>query len=122
MFITDWRKGDPRFNDPNNPLYNLRADKRSDWRDSVSFGQFKDFLAYVREERDKKNGVAATKKLQRLTKELAQDQTDVEILEKLLKVYCLKQSIERESVVSAFFLCNIWLCHIQKFHLLVTQI
>ena len=95
MFITDWRKGDPRFNDPNNPLYNLRADKRSDWRDSVSFGQFKDFLAYVREERDKKNGVAATKKLQRLTKELAQDQTDVEILEKLLKVYCIKQSIDQ---------------------------
>ncbi|XP_052779553.1 uncharacterized protein LOC128216891 isoform X2 [Mya arenaria] len=43
-----WRKGDPRFNDPNNPLYAPHLSKDDDWRDLLTIDMFRDFFNYVR--------------------------------------------------------------------------
>ncbi|XP_052082387.1 uncharacterized protein LOC127720014 [Mytilus californianus] len=45
-FIESWSKGDPRFNDKKNPLYNKIADPESDWRSSLSVEDFRDFVYY----------------------------------------------------------------------------
>ncbi|KAK3102240.1 hypothetical protein FSP39_009846 [Pinctada imbricata] len=47
-YITCWKLGDPRFNDPKNPLYNLSAAKRSDWREDLKFEDFRDFLHFAK--------------------------------------------------------------------------
>lgn len=45
-FIESWTKGDPRFNDKKNPLYNKLAQPDSDWRTDLSVEDFKDFVYY----------------------------------------------------------------------------
>ena len=47
-FVKGWTSGDPRFNDPSNPLYNKKACRKSDWRDNLEYPKFLDFLNYVR--------------------------------------------------------------------------
>ena len=45
-FIESWTKGDPRFNDKKNPLYNKIANPETDWRTNLSVEDFKDFVYY----------------------------------------------------------------------------
>ncbi|XP_062574312.1 uncharacterized protein LOC134236151 [Saccostrea cucullata] len=47
-FIDYWTLGDPRFNDKNNPLYDLSANEFSDWRDTLSIEKFRDFVHYAK--------------------------------------------------------------------------
>ena len=47
QWIRGWYYGDPRFVDEANPLYNLGGDRRSDWRSTLDFLQFKAFQEYV---------------------------------------------------------------------------
>jgi hypothetical protein len=46
-FIDSWTKGDPRFNDKKNPLYNKIANADSDWRSSLTVEDFRDFVFYA---------------------------------------------------------------------------
>ncbi|KAK3612008.1 hypothetical protein CHS0354_021683 [Potamilus streckersoni] len=47
-FLDFWQLGDPRFNDTENPLYDLKANRLSDWRDDVSVEQFRAFFQYAK--------------------------------------------------------------------------
>lgn len=47
-FVSYWRLGDPRFNDEKNPLYAPFMDELSDWRDSLTGDNFRDFLHYAK--------------------------------------------------------------------------
>lgn len=47
-FIEYWRLGDPRFNDSKNPLYNPSQVSDSDWRESLTVEDFRDFLHYAK--------------------------------------------------------------------------
>ncbi|XP_060078473.1 uncharacterized protein LOC132557961 [Ylistrum balloti] len=47
-FLDYWKLGDPRFNDPDNPLYNKKADRDSDWRDRLSPEDFRDFVHFAK--------------------------------------------------------------------------
>ncbi|XP_021360403.1 uncharacterized protein LOC110454914 [Mizuhopecten yessoensis] len=47
-FLDYWKLGDPRFNDPDNPLYNKKADRDSDWRDRLSPEDFRDFTHFAK--------------------------------------------------------------------------
>lgn len=46
-FIDSWTKGDPRFNDKKNPLYNKIANADIDWRSSLTVEDFRDFVFYA---------------------------------------------------------------------------
>ncbi len=48
MHLVGWNHGDPRFCDPRNPLYNLKASKRSDWSDNVDITKLRQFYDYVK--------------------------------------------------------------------------
>ncbi|XP_069109360.1 uncharacterized protein [Argopecten irradians] len=48
QFLDYWKLGDPRFNDPDNPLYNKKADRESDWRDRLSPEDFRDFIHFAK--------------------------------------------------------------------------
>ena len=41
-----WTKGDPRFCEPGNPLYDLTADNMSDWREGLTLEKFQEFYAW----------------------------------------------------------------------------
>lgn len=43
-----WKLGDPRFNDPCNPLFAPHVDPKSDWRDSLTAESFREFLFYAK--------------------------------------------------------------------------
>lgn len=45
--MTGWVFGDPRFVDPENPLYDTQADRRSDWRENLTFHMYRKFYKYV---------------------------------------------------------------------------
>ena len=47
-FINYWTLGDPRFNDEENPLYAPYLSESSDWRETLSADQFRDFLHYAK--------------------------------------------------------------------------
>ncbi|KAL3852476.1 hypothetical protein ACJMK2_016109 [Sinanodonta woodiana] len=47
-FLDVWQLGDPRFNDIDNPLYDPKANRLTDWRDNLSVEQFRDFLQYAK--------------------------------------------------------------------------
>lgn len=47
-FINYWTLGDPRFNDEENPLYAPYLNESSDWRETLSADQFRDFLHYAK--------------------------------------------------------------------------
>ncbi|XP_033746231.1 uncharacterized protein LOC117331562 [Pecten maximus] len=47
-FLDYWKLGDPRFNDPDNPLYNKKVERDSDWRDRLSPEDFRDFVHFAK--------------------------------------------------------------------------
>ncbi|XP_041348944.1 uncharacterized protein LOC121368327 [Gigantopelta aegis] len=47
-FLEFWSRGDPRFNDRCNPLYNPVAFSDTDWRDDCEIEDYQEFFCYVR--------------------------------------------------------------------------
>lgn len=47
-FVSYWKLGDPRFNDEKNPLYAPFMNELSDWRDTLTGDNFRDFLHYAK--------------------------------------------------------------------------
>lgn len=43
-----WKLGDPRFNDPDNPLFAPHLDPSEDWRATLTVDSFRDFFNYAR--------------------------------------------------------------------------
>ncbi|KAL4226078.1 hypothetical protein ACF0H5_014066 [Mactra antiquata] len=46
--LSFWTKGDPRFNDSDNPLFAPHMDPNEDWRNGVSAEMFRDFYNYAK--------------------------------------------------------------------------
>lgn len=46
-YVNFWTGGDPRFNDPKNPLFNLNSPHGSDWRLDITVPEFIKFCNYV---------------------------------------------------------------------------
>ena len=49
QFLKFWKLGDPRFNDPDNPLFAPHMDPLTDWRNSLTAETFKEFLYYAKD-------------------------------------------------------------------------
>ena len=48
VFLECWTLGDPRFNDPENPLFSPHFNPDDDWREQLTIERFRSFLQYAK--------------------------------------------------------------------------